>query len=57
MKKTLFRVSLLTSALLVGFTTYLQFQPAKPARTPLFAAPQVHAQSGCSAATIQANYG
>ncbi|MBL8214674.1 MAG: hypothetical protein JNK87_28390 [Bryobacterales bacterium] len=57
MKKTLFRVSLLTSALLVGFTAYLQFQPAKPARTPLFAMPQVQAQSGCSATTIQANYG
>lgn len=57
MKKTLFRVSLLTSALLVGFTAYLQFQPAKPARTPLFAMPQVQAQSGCSDSTIQSNYG
>lgn len=57
MKKTLFRVSLLTSALLVGFTAYLQTQPAKPSRTPLFQMPRVQAQSGCSASTLLGNFG
>ena len=57
MRTTLLRISLLTSALLVGFTAYLHLQPAKPARTPLFQMPRVMAQNGCSPATIAGNYG
>jgi hypothetical protein len=57
MKNTLLRISLLTSAALVGFTAYLQWQPAKPVRTSLLQMPRVQAQSGCSATSIQGNYG
>lgn len=57
MKNTLLRISLLTSALLTGFTAYLHLHPATPARTPLFAMPRVMAQNGCSASTVLGNYG